>query len=389
MRIVVALVVATALHGLALLVLRDHGVRLRPDPDEDGLTITIAPLAPRAVERPPPPSAVALVEPPPAQRTPQDEPPPTPAAGAEQSSARDEGASDVDTAPAGPRIRPSEDEIAAIIRGTASGPAPSLATLERATGIRVPGGESDDERAERLAKARLETDIASHNVARGLTDDWFRRRRDEIERMWRPHGEELIDGGKETRAAELLMRTAANPLLWKEAGEAIWLDLYALSRQFSMERSSALQEMLMLPSGKVETDVERREQFVQALTTNRGAFETSVGLEVRVRHRADGSVELIDVIVRSGHVHLDEGAVDAVARALAADLADRAPVAVAKGKPFASRWAVQVRWRVIPPKCLFTGVAVACGGKFGPDGVEIPLTMKKETSVELVTIHEL
>jgi TonB family protein len=153
----------------------------------------------------------------------------------------------------------------------------------------------------------------------------------------------------------------------------------------------------------LETDAERRERLRETLLTNKDAFATRVGLEVSVRHRADGTVETIEVTSSSGHKLLDEGAVDAVARALALDPADKAPPSVARGQPFFTRWSLDVRWALNVPKCSVlasgTGAAsqmaaggtvpVGCGTSFGNDGVDVPFTVKKDRNVELISIERL
>jgi outer membrane biosynthesis protein TonB len=375
--------------------------------DDVRVEVTFAP--PPAPEAPPTPPALPPPPPPAApSRTPPHAPEPSIAQQAEAAST--ERAPEAGERAAAPsidlrrRADDGESLMRSAIRGTAQGPLPSIATLEAATGVRTPGPESDAARASRLAKANLQRDMSEHDVARGLADDWFRRRSNDVARLWNPSERELIDGGKQVQATELALRTAFNPLLWKEAAEIIAGDASAVAQSLTdLNRARAIEEMMTSKAQPLETAAERRARLHHALTTNKDAFATSVGLEVSVRHRPDGSVETIEVTASSGHQLLDEGAVDAVARALALDPSDKAPPSIARGQPFFTRWSLDVKWALNVPKCSAlasgTGAAsqmaagdmlpVGCGTSFGNDGVDVPFTVKKDRRVELISIDRL
>ncbi|HEY4222152.1 MAG TPA: hypothetical protein VGO62_12435 [Myxococcota bacterium] len=312
--------------------------------------------------------------------------------------ARQQAGAGVDGAPRVHEHGALEDDV----HGSAPGPAPSIALLESSTGIRVHGAESDAQRAGRLAKARLMNDLSEHDVARGLADDWFRRRRAEVERLWHPQEEQLDDGGKEVSSEALLARTLATPSLWGEADKVIAADGISVAQSFSDDRGAAIRESMMPHIAAPESDAERKRRFIDKRHTHRDAFATSVGLEIVVRHRGDGSVESVDVTEPSGQDRIDDSAVDAVAQALALDASDPAPASVAKGQAFATHWALDVRWEVNVPKCSAmrtgntatsqmhsSGLPIGCGTTFGNDGVDVPFTVKKSTHVELVSIEKL
>lgn len=409
-RALVALAVATALHVAVLTTL--NLVEAAPQvASRDHVRIDVTLASPQKPAAPPPTPAL-----PPAARTNEPrETPPTVAAAAAPEPITDAdahvdatgSATTADTAPMVPRARNIDEGdtlMRSAIRGTSQGPLPSLATLESATGIKTAGPEKDSARASRLAKAHLERDMSEHDVARGLADDWFRRRRADVARLWNPNERELVDGGKQVRATELALRTAFNPLLWDEAFKVIAGDGAALAQSLTdLNRARAIEDMMSTNAQPLETDAERRARMLKTITTNKDAFATRVGLEVSVRHRADGSVESIEVTASSGHAQLDEGAVDAVARALALDPSDQAPPSVARGQPFFTRWSLDVRWALNVPKCsvLASGTGatstmakgdplpVGCGTSFGNDGVDVPFTVKKDRNVELVSIERL
>ncbi len=408
-RLLVGLALAVVLHAASWWILRAlAGAEAAPVPASRIAVALVHPhdegVAPaeRLDERPPRPPVRVPSRAPTAPTSASTKPPatPVPAAAPPAGEPRpDEGSPPGDVAPVGPRSD-GEARMRGVVRGASEGPQPSLGTLAGAT---VPGPQSDAARAAMLAKQRLVADLSAHDVARGLADDWFRRRRTEVERVWHPQDAELNDGGKEVRADQLMLRTAANPLLWGALNKKIAGEGSALAQSFSDDRGSAIEQMMQNPLAPGESDAARKQRLFDALETHRDALAESVGLEVTLRHRADGSVEAVDVTTPSGQPRIDDGAVDAIARAFALDDKDAAPARVARGMPFTSTWTLAVRWEVLVPKCsvMRTGtsatsellrgetVPVGCGTTFGNDGVDVPFTVKKSTHVELVAVEPL
>jgi hypothetical protein len=306
----------------------------------------------------------------------------------------------------GPRALVPAPLIERVIEdGQPDGLTAELGTLEDAIPHRAPGPMSDKERLQGELNSFLNGALAARDVRRGMVDDWFRGLGAGIERQWRPSARELNDPSQGTRAA-ILGRFALNPKEWGEYGPLYLQEVVGLlQRDTAKDPTLAFTPDPAAPTvlGQVENDERARlEALRKLLAENKQALRYIARARVVVSHRADGSVDSIEIVNPSGHERIDEGMVLAVERAL---LAVGAPLPTTPGgaAPPRSEWLLSAVWQVTPLRCAAVDTvdnsgpiagqsrSMSCGARWDitPDGVEVekPFELKLHTDVELLGVQ--
>lgn len=371
-RVVVAVALALAVHGVVVVAITQRAVRaVFPPSTRDAVAVTLLtpppPPPPPSPPPPPPPSPPTTTT----SRPARTEPPPPVAAALPPPPA--------EPAPTTTPARPTTSSPPSLLRlpqplGTLDGmlalasagagtPGVSRAALEGALDLKVDGPLRDDERAARTATQALQDDLADDAVSAGLADDYFRALRREVEIAWKPEVQQLNDGGASTTQVGMLRGFVEERGAWGE----LWKAYLDLAKQYGNGQAPTLEPA-------------RRERLRELMRSRKGAFRVHAITELKLTQDASGRVLLLELPLPSGHPRIDDGLRDAIERAIAA-MPSPPPERLSHGRSFTSWWRLRATWTMVPPTALLTGAGFDITAKGFT--VDVPFEIKRSTHVLL------
>ncbi len=291
--------------------------------------------------------------------------------------------------------------IEAIRSSDDRGPQPSRNALENALDdaptADVDAGKGGAVLAAAKAGRALRADIAFHDVSVGMANDWFREVRGATERSLRVAVSDL-DNPREVSRMAIVGNFLRDPSAWDDEARRAIGPMLAATSLHSQDRIKRLALGNSASLAAATSSTMRKSTLEDLLRRKVAGLSVRYAFEVDVHHDAAGAVTAIDVLRGATEKALVEKVRLAVEDAVAH--AARAPLTIAGGQPFRSRWVLVASWFIDPPACMLLptdslGVEPGeyipvCGGSFDFDGnAATSFDVQHTVVAELVRVQAL